>query len=237
MGVPEPPAEAALPPSGPWTDLALTLPIFCGYHVAVVFLDIRNAADVVTREFLALAHQNVWQYWLLTLAIGVVYVGVLALAGRGHHLRTSRFVGIAVEGVIYAVAMRLAASWVIGELQLARGGGIEGRWAGFVMSLGAGFYEEVLFRVGLYGLGAKLVTTLVPAFPLRALVAPALWAIVSALVFSGWHYVGELGDAFQLRSFVFRAVCGLAFTVIYQFRGFAPAVWTHTLYDVWVLAL
>ena len=47
--------------------------------------------------------------------------------------------------------------------------------------------------------------------------------------------VGALGDPFDPKSFVFRTVCGLVFTAIYQVRGFAPAVWTHALYDIWVL--
>jgi hypothetical protein len=63
------------------------------------------------------------------------------------------------------------------------------------------------------------------------------WGVVAAAVFSGWHYIGSLGDSFDMTSFVFRWVCGLVFTVIYWFRGFAPAVWTHALYDVWVLVL
>jgi membrane protease YdiL (CAAX protease family) len=63
------------------------------------------------------------------------------------------------------------------------------------------------------------------------------WAVVAALVFSGWHYVGALGDEFEATSFVFRAVCGLVFTLIYVYRGFAPAVWTHAIYDIWVLVL
>jgi len=61
------------------------------------------------------------------------------------------------------------------------------------------------------------------------------WALAASLAFSAWHYVGDLGEPFELRSFVFRAVCGFAFTLIYAFRGFAPAVWTHTIYDAWVL--
>ena len=30
-------------------------------------------------------------------------------------------------------------------------------------------------------------------------------------------------------------VLGLVLTLIYATRGFAAAVWTHALYDVWVL--
>ena len=42
---------------------------------------------------------------------------------------------------------------------------------------------------------------------------------------------------FDGRVFVFRTVCGLVFTVIYATRGFAPAVWTHVTYDIWVLVM
>ena len=104
------------------------------------------------------------------------------------------------------------------------------------MSLGAGFYEEIAFRVGLFGLGLRLLLVfMAPLVPLKRTLLGLGWAIVAAGLFSAWHYVGDLGDPFDLKSFVFRWVCGLFFTLIYAFRGFAPVVWTHTIYDAWVL--
>jgi hypothetical protein len=116
------------------------------------------------------------------------------------------------------------------------------------MSLGAGFYEELAFRVALFGLGAKVlvwfsarqeVGLVRSAPPLRftAILVMASWALVSSAAFSGVHYVGALGEPFEVRSFVARAVLGLALTLVYATRGFAAAVWTHALYDVWVLVL
>jgi len=224
--------------SDPWSDLVLTLPIFVGYHLGVIFLPIRNAADIVTRELVALAGHNMAAYGGLTLAIGLVFVMVLGLAGRGHALRWQRFALIAAEGVLYAVAMRAVASYVVGNVTLGPPVGEHGAFAGLVMSLGAGLYEEIAFRVILFGLGLKLLHLMDPpeTFAMKVLL-PAGWALVTAGVFSGWHYVGALGDPFALDSFVFRWVCGLVFVVIYAFRGFAPVVWTHVLYDVWVLVL
>jgi hypothetical protein len=220
--------------SGPWTDLGLTLPIFVGYHLGVVFLNVRNAADVVTRELVTLSENNLLAYGGLTLAIGVVYVGILMVLGRGHALRWERFAIVATEGIVYAVAMRLVAAYVVGRVFLATG--INGTFTALVMSLGAGFYEEVVFRVILFGLGVKLLVFLFPiVLPLKAAIVKVVWALATAGVFSGWHYVGALGEAFDVHTFVFRWVCGLAFCVIYWFRGFAPAVWTHALYDIWVL--
>jgi len=242
MAKPEPvPSEAERflrEGSGPWADLALTLPVFLGYHLCVVFLPVRNAADVVTRELTSIAENSLLTYAALTLGIGAVFVGVLLMLGRAHTLRVSRFVFVGLEGILYAIAMRLAGQYVVTKLALLAAPAPDGRFSSLVMSLGAGFYEEIAFRVGLFGLGLRLLLAFLgPMLPFKRGLISVIWAVVAALVFSGWHYVGELGDPFELRSFVFRWVCGLAFTLIYAFRGFAPAVWTHTLYDAWVLVL
>jgi hypothetical protein len=102
------------------------------------------------------------------------------------------------------------------------------------MSLGAGFYEELAFRVGLFGVGAWIVRQMWGRGPTALLVALG-WAVVAALAFSGWHHLGPMADAFDARVFAYRAVCGLVLTAIYAVRGFAPAVWTHALYDVWAM--
>ncbi|MBW2522997.1 MAG: CPBP family intramembrane metalloprotease [Deltaproteobacteria bacterium] len=220
--------------SNAWTDLGLTVPVFLGYHLGVVTLDVRNAADWVTAELTGLAQNNLMLYWGLTLVIGLTLVGVLALLGRGQVFEPWRFGLVAAEGALYAVLMGAAAAYVVGTLPLG-GGDSVGFGAGVVMSLGAGLYEEIAFRVGLFGLPALLIRLWFG--PLRRWLVTAIWAVIAAAVFSAWHYVGPLGDAFELRSFVFRWVCGVAFTAIYVVRGFAPAVWTHALYDIWVLAL
>lgn len=225
--------------SGPWTDLGLTLPIFVTYHLGVIFLPVRNAADWATRELIALADDNLTAYGGLTLAIAALYVGILGMAGRGKALHWQAFALLAVEGVVYAFAMRAIAGTVVGELFLGPAslsspahGGV---FSGLVLSCGAGFYEEILFRVALFGGGLRALKVLFPLGPWQKPLVAAGWALVAALVFSLWHYVGPFGDPLDARSFVFRWVCGLVFTIIFAFRGFAPAVWTHTLYDVWVL--
>lgn len=227
--------------SGPWTDLGLTLPIFVAYHLGVIFLPVRNAADWTTRELVSLADDSLMAYGGLTLAIAAAYIGILGIAGRGKALHWHAFALLAGEAVIYAFAMKTVASTVVGELFLGPPALSKstsyGPFAGLVLSCGAGFYEEVMFRVGLYGGGFKLLRILFPLAGMKKAVVASGWALFSALVFSLWHYVGPLADPLDARSFVFRAVCGLVFVLIFAFRGFAPAVWTHTLYDIWVLVL
>lgn len=241
---------------GAWVDLGLTLPIFLVYQVAVVFLGVQNATDMVTGELLRLSQGDRTKYLLATLAIGVIFAGTFALLGRGQAFRPQKFVQIAVEGVVYAVLMRLVAGYVVGRV-FAGTIQDEGRFVGLIMSLGAGFYEELTFRVILFGLGAKILVWLfarerVELTGTSALIANAgrgamqksklgsamimlAWAVVCAIVFSGVHYFGPMADSFQMPSFLFRAVLGLVLTLIFVTRGFAAAVWTHMIYDVWVL--
>jgi membrane protease YdiL (CAAX protease family) len=234
---PEQPAQPqAARRSDPWTDLALTLPIFVVYHLGVVFLDVRNAADPVTSELRALAKHSMPGYAALTLAIGAIFVAILFLMGRKQALEPKRFLFVALEGALYAVVVRLAGSYVVGSLRLGGAGGEDSVFASLVMALGAGFYEEVAFRVGIFGVGALILRKLFGK-GVKGYVLIACWGVAEALLFSAWHYTGSMGDSFEASSFVFRAVCGLVLTAIFAFRGFAPAVWTHALYDVWVMVL
>jgi hypothetical protein len=220
--------------SDAWTDLGLTLPVFVLYHLGVVFLPVRNAADPVTSRLKTLANESLLEYAGLTLAIGVSFVLVLSMLGRGHAFRGWRFGLMALEGILYASLMRAAGTWVLGALPLAKGAPEDGLFAGIVMSLGAGFYEEIMFRVLLFGVGAWIIKQMVGkgATGLACVVG---WALASGLLFSAWHYVGPLADPWDLRSFAYRATCGFFLAMVYALRGFAPAVWTHALYDIWAM--
>jgi hypothetical protein len=240
---------------GAWVDLGLTLPLFLVYHLGVIFLHVQNATDLVTAPLLRLSEGNRGVYLLITASIGVVFAGFFAALGRGQAFKPGKFIQVLIEGVVYAVAMRVVAGYVVGRLFAAVGAGAASPatqgdpFVGLIMSLGAGFYEELAFRVVLFGVGAKVLVWLFAHEPYgvvvgqerrltwRAFLVATLWSLVAAAIFSGVHYIGALGDSFQLSSFVFRWVLGLVLTLIFVTRGFATAVWTHALYDVWVLVL
>lgn len=235
----------------PWVELSLTLPLFLFYQVGVITLDIRNGTDLVTGPLMRLSEGNRTTYWLITAGIGAALALVLGILGRGQAFRLSKFLQIAVEGTVYALILRFAGGWVDQQLFLgAKVGSEMSRWSGLVMSMGAGFYEELFFRVGLFGGGALLIgywagsnASGAPSSSgsrgkhVRYWLLSSVWAVVCAAVFSGVHYVGSMGDPFELRSFTFRFVLGGLLTLIYVTRGFAAAVWAHAFYDVWVLVL
>jgi len=69
----------------------------------------------------------------------------------------------------------------------------------------------------------------------RPLVAGAWAAVLGALLFSLFHYIGPYGDRLELYSFVFRAIAGLVFSALFLARGFGITAWTHALYDAFLL--
>ncbi|MFO0551418.1 MAG: CPBP family glutamic-type intramembrane protease [Polyangiaceae bacterium] len=227
--------------SDAYTDLGLTIPIFVLYHLGVVLLPVRNAADPVTQELQELARGSLALYALATVAAGITVVLALYAIGERRSLSAGRFVAVGAEGAVYALLMRLVGGWALTALPLASpavAAPVDGWFSSLVMSLGAGFYEEMLFRVGLFGVGSWVIRTMVDDGdgPTTWLLV-AGWAVVEAAAFSGWHHIGPGADAFDMRVFVYRAICGVALTLVYAARGFAPAVWTHMLYDAWVMVL
>ncbi len=98
------------------------------------------------------------------------------------------------------------------------------------LCLGAGFYEELFFRVLLVEGLLWLVTGLRPkrAGPSHFVSA---W-LLSALLFSLAHFIYE---PFSWYALWYRGAFGLVMSGIYILRGFGIAAWTHALYDVLVL--
>jgi membrane protease YdiL (CAAX protease family) len=96
--------------------------------------------------------------------------------------------------------------------------------------LGAGIYEEVLFRLVLF----SALLWLLRSADVPGLLAFLLAAVTGAAVFSYAHHLGPFGEPYNGYVFLFRTLAGLYFTLIFQTRGFGIAVGAHALYDVLV---
>lgn len=99
-----------------------------------------------------------------------------------------------------------------------------------ILCLGAGIYEELVFRLILLTVLTLLVRDLLqfPAWPATLVVV-----LLSAVIFSGYHYLGP--EAFHWRTFAFRSLAGIYFGVLFLTRGFGVTAATHAAYDILVL--
>jgi membrane protease YdiL (CAAX protease family) len=97
-----------------------------------------------------------------------------------------------------------------------------------VTYIGAGIYEEILFRVVLFGGLCILLRTI----GVGSIIAVLSSAAVAALLFAAAHHIGPHGEPVDSYNFLFRALAGLYFAALYQYRGFGIAVGAHTCYDI-----
>jgi hypothetical protein len=224
-------ADTLLTPYDPLTSLVLTIPVFLVYHLGILFVDLRNGADLVTGSALQLIHFSVLGYVALTVAVAVGLFAAGSRLRRAHEIDRRALVTVVSESAIWAGLMMIVVGGVVARVFHAQIGGVTlGPIDRVVMAAGAGFHEELLFRVLLFGGGAALVRLATGGRTSAELIV----APIAATVFSAAHYVGAFGDTFQLASFFFRFLAGLWFTLVYRFRGFAVAVYTHALYDLFV---
>jgi membrane protease YdiL (CAAX protease family) len=61
--------------------------------------------------------------------------------------------------------------------------------------------------------------------------------VASSLLFSAAHHVGPMGDELRAGLFTYRALAGVVFAAIFYYRSLAHAVYTHFLYDVYVMVI
>jgi len=185
----------------------------------------------VTGIALSLLDFSLLAYVAVTLAFAAGIVGA-ALWLRGQsHLEPRELVPVLIESLLLAGLMAFTVGLAVRHLFASQVGPHPlGPLEKLVMACGAGFHEELLFRVVLFGGGAALLRRLGRS-PLRAALVAG---VLSSVVFSAVHYVGPMGDSLRATSFVFRFLSGLYLAVVYRLRGFAVAVYTHTFYDLLV---
>lgn len=220
------------------------LPLLVLYEVMIVLVNqghigqVRVGAEIWVKSLLDLAGATgVLLFGVVVLLVGV---GVLwAERKKRIPIRPRFFGGMILESTAYAVVVAFIVAGVVGAIFAVAPAGPNGMPQSMpgglgmqlALSIGAGLYEELVFRVLLVGGLYWVLRRFLPHRTQAYVVA----AVIGALLFSGVHYVGALGDVFTLASFTFRFFFGLALNVIFLLRGFGVAAWTHALYDVMIV--
>jgi membrane protease YdiL (CAAX protease family) len=220
------------------TSLVLVFPLFLIYQVGVLFtLPMLNGADFLTVFLFRNVGLTTTAYLGYTAAVAAAFaVGVLILRKR-QQFDPGLIWRVLIESGIYALTMGSLIVFVMTRVfgispRLAGGVADQGLIGRIVMSLGAGVYEESVFRLGIMGgltlLGERLLG-------LRRWIAMLIALAISSVLFSAMHHIPPYGDPFTIGVFTFRILAGACFGLLFWFRGFAVAVYTHALYDLYVL--
>jgi hypothetical protein len=230
-------------------SLLFALPLLLLYEALAAVLahdpsvgGVRNGADVFLKSLFTSVAGHRGPLLFMTLVVGAsIWLVVRDLRANRGPLQAWVFGGMIVESFALSVALGIVVGTLtvrlLGPLgALAAGADLETMSlpARLMLSLGAGLYEELLFRVALVSAlanGTRL------ALGWGRGTAGTIATIVGALIFSAFHYIGPYGEDWALQSFTFRAIAGVMFSALYLTRGFGITAWTHALYDVFLLAL
>ena len=230
----------------PRYSLVFALPLLLLYQILATLQPVgregslRNGADVVLESlFIALAGRRGPLLFMLCLIAGGLWLVVRDMRRRGSRLRGSVFALMLAESTLLALGFGIVVAALTS--QLVRSPLMIGPaqvetldwWSRLMLAVGAGIYEELLFRVVLVAALAWIGNNVLGWRPAIA----GLWAtLLGAMLFSAAHYVGPYGDRLTLYSFVFRMIAGIFFSALYLLRGFGITAWTHALYDLFLLA-
>jgi hypothetical protein len=228
----------------PFPSLLMVAPLVLAYESGALWLEratpgaVRTGADTWMRQ--ALGSLGLADHWLLPLLLFLILLCWQVMSFYNWRFSPGILAGMVIESVVWAVIL-LGISRLIdfgfSYLEQTRppvlavsAGGAEPSIASLIGYLGAGVYEETLFRL-----------ILVPVFfgalrlmQMPQVVASSLAVTGSALLFALAHHAGSPGEAFTWFAFVFRWMAGVFFAWVFVLRGFGIAVGTHTMYDILV---
>lgn len=233
------PAQAAAPigymawSRDPAVGLLAVLPVWIAYTLLRELLTPleRNGAEALVMDAL-----HVFGPRALTV-LQVLFLGTVLAAAWSVHRRQLpwlRVAGVAaLEGTVYGLMLGPLAGSLASAAQL--------RWtvdqnhrlaADLVGALGAGLFEEALFRLLLLSLSALALGRAARAFGLAPVFGVVLAVLLSGAVFALFHHLGPGAQPFTTPVFLFRAVAGVLLGTLFVLRGLGVCVYAHVMYDV-----
>ena len=229
---PTPPAGGYLHQSElPLTSLVFVLPFLVIYELGThTFADPYAYPQLVAfrlmRDFFGLFGAT-GQYLPALAVVGILLAWHIA-RNDPWRVRASTLVGMFAESVFLSIPLIFVCLALASYLPLA-GGDLGGK---AIMSLGAGIYEELIFRLCAMTL---MHLALIDLLKMQRPIAICLILVLPAVLFSLYHYLGD--ETFAMGSFVFRTVAGIYFGIIFLVRGFGITAGAHAAYDIWIVLL
>ncbi len=243
----------------PVVCLIYVLPFLMLYHIGIWFMhlnknSIANGADVMLAKFLNVIYYGaLWFYnqvfpnhstedsaalWFLKMfgPLFSMFLLVFVLLLKQHlgnypwRVKGKTLLLMLAESTVFAIPP-FGLAWLVNHIFYLRADmSSVGSWfSGIVLSMGAGIYEEFLFRMILMGFLFWLFGNV---FRFKGLPLFMFSVLGQAFLFSAFHYLPWADEEFRLGVFAFRTIAGVYFAYIYQERGFGIAAGSHAIYDI-----
>ncbi len=214
----------------------LVFPLLITYEILVLklrqtqLIEVRNGADVMLRNLL----EYLGVHGMLAcsaVVLGALLVFIIFVSIRNKYpLKLHYFGYMIMESAVLALLFGLLMGQIVALFPLSTEQGVT-LTTKILLSIGAGIYEELVFRVILL---SGMIFLAIRVFKRKPTPSIITATIISSLAFAAFHYFGPGKDSFVLHSFLFRLLAGFVFGVIYVLRGFGVAAYMHTFYDLYL---
>jgi membrane protease YdiL (CAAX protease family) len=216
----------------PVYSAVLLLPFFAIYHLGTFLIGATfvNGADALIVRLLGVF--SVHTMFASAVLLLLFFVLWQLKTRASWKIDAVKIVALFFESCFFALLLFFITGWL--SIHLSRPAirhAPRGAAERLVLYCGAGIYEELVFRGFLLGL---LLLLLLGAMRMKKVPAALTAAIVAALIFSAFHYVGTAADPFTLTGFFQRTLGGLFFSALFVTRGFGVTAASHALYDILV---
>jgi membrane protease YdiL (CAAX protease family) len=174
--------------------------------------------------------------YLAPVMVVVILVSLHVMRREPWRLDWRLYLAMAAEAVAEAIPLlmfalvwgqQIATDLVVRQLAAAAGAG-ESWFVGIVTALGAGVYEELVFRLIAI---TVLHFVLVDLLGLQRLTGAALAIGCAAVLFSAYHFTTP-ANPFTWPRFAFFALAGGYLGVVYLARGFGIVAAVHAFYNI-----
>ena len=195
--------------------------------------EIRNGADVFLRQFImgfGKHSESIYGLLLIIVFFGIIFFNRNVL-NKGH-IKFTFLLYMLAESLLWSLGFLILMS--ISEkiiLSILERNIIPEQ---FYLAIGAGIWEELLFRVCAIGLCLSLLRKIIKYSGIFSALIAILFA---AVLFSLFHYIGPFGDIFTYKSFYIRTWAGIFLGSLYLFRGLGITVYTHIFYDMAIISM
>lgn len=212
----------------PMNCLVFVLPLLVAYHAGeVVFGSSLAAPHDINKILRYLGGAHVFVPGLIVVGFLVIQQVVSKAPAEVHPKVLAGMLG---EAVVWTVPLI-----VIGQFAAEANGGHGFSWPLLVAYVGAGVYEEFLFRLLLISV---VMTLLADLLGVRKDLALALAVLLGAMSFALYHFsIDQIrtGVGFRWSRFIFLAMAGTLWGTAFVFRGFGVAVGSHIVWNMYFL--
>jgi hypothetical protein len=221
----------------PLMCLLMLAPLLLFYEVGALLFNVNPQTHaprhIIARNLLAVAFGYIgWTAYLLPMVLVLVILLIWHVVRRDNwrfeppHLAAMFLESCAWSLPLLMIFILLDTYLPAAALRLQGGAAGGSMFGDIILSIGAGIYEELVFRLLLVGLASYLLVKM----GMRRQAALVVTVLISAGLFSWYHYAGQ--EQFSLFTFVWRTVAGVYLGSLFAVRGFGIAAGAHAFWDI-----